>query len=99
MREREELSSKIENILQKLNIAASLVIVERLANITADTNVFEAYGEDSKKIEQEILKLYNEILTEAQTEYQNSAEEINENNEKYYLLAGLALAPYATNKM
>ena len=55
MREREELSSKIENILQRLNIAASLVIVERLANITADTNVFEAYGEDSKKINQEII--------------------------------------------
>ena len=86
MKEREELSSKIENILQRLNIAASLVIVERLANITADTNVFEAYSEDSKKIEQEILKLYNEILTEAQTEYKNSAEEINQDNEKYYIL-------------
>ena len=98
MKEREELSSKIENILQRLNIAASLVIVERLANITADTNVFEAYSEDSKKIEQEILKLYNEILTEAQTEYQNSAEEINRDNEKYYILAGLALSPYANNK-
>lgn len=98
MKEREELSSKIENILQRLNIAASLVIVERLANITADTNVFEAYSEDSKKIEQEILKLYNEILTEAQTEYQNSAEEINRDNEKYYILAGLTLSPYANNK-
>lgn len=98
MKEREELSSKIENILQRLNIAASLVIVERLANITADTNVFEAYSEDSKKIEQEILKLYNEILTEAQTEYKNSAEEINRDNEKYYILAGLALIPYANNK-
>lgn len=98
MKEREELSRKIENILQRLNIAASLVIVERLANITADTNVFEAYSEDSKKIEQEILKLYNEILTEAQTEYKNSAEEINQDNEKYYILAGLALIPYANNK-
>lgn len=98
MREREELSSKIESILQRLNIAASLVIVERLASLSADTNVFEAYSEDSKKIEKEIIKLYNEILTEAQTEYQNSAEEINKDNEKYYILAGLALVPYATNK-
>lgn len=106
MRKREELTAKVEKLLQQINMEVIEVLGKRVKTIgklsseelTTINRLLDFYGQDMATINKRLSELSDKTIAEIEKMLVNSAKESGIDVAQYYEIAGVTPIPYEDNK-
>lgn len=105
MREREELTAKVEELLSQINTEVITVLGERVKSIgklsseelSTINRLLDFYGQDMATINKRLSELSDKTIAEIEKMLVYSAKEAGIDVAKYYEIAGVTPIPYEEN--
>lgn len=105
MREREELTSNVEKLLQQINTEVIKVLGKRIKTIgrlsseelTSINRLLDFYGQDMATINKRLSELSDKTVAEIEKMLIESAKEAGIDVAQYYEIAGVTPIPYEKN--
>ena len=106
MREKEELTAKVEELLQQINTEVTTVLGERVKTIgklsseelSTINRLLDFYGQDMATINKRLSELSNKTIAEIEKMLIDSAKEAGIDVAEFYEKAGVEQIPYEENK-